>query len=210
MTRWIEIPILLALAAPGKAEVMLNEILADPAQDWDGSGAVHSRDDEWVEIVNLGATTIDLTGVRIAAADTTWRYEFDGELPAGEARVVYGSASYAWEQATGNPAYGLRLANTGGEITLWRLSEADTTLIDQATYLDEDADDDRSTGRLASDPSEWVLFDALNPYDGDPPPRSTGCPPSPGTTNECLSPATEATWSEVKSFYVDPWGADLE
>lgn len=204
MTRWITL-LLLAGAATGRAEVMINEVLADPAQDWDGSGTVSSRDDEWVEIANLGPDAIDLTGVRLAAPDTTWRYEFSGTLASGDVRVVYGSGAYAWEQETGNPAYGLRLANGGGELTLWRLTETDTTLVDGITYLDDEADDDRSAGRLASDPTEWVLFDGLNPYEGDPPPRSTGCAPSPGTTNECLSPTSEHTWAEVKSLFVEPW-----
>jgi hypothetical protein len=184
--------------------VAINEVLADPARDWNGDAATHSRDDEWVEIVNLSGAPVDLTGYRLAAADTTWRFEFTGALLPGEVRVAYGRQSYEWEQATGNPAFGFRLSNEGGTLGLWRLGASDTMLVDQVSYTNEDAEDDRSAGRLETDPSEWVVFDGLNRYDGDPPPISTGCPPTPGGTNHCLTPAREQTWSEIKSMYRDP------
>ena len=191
--------------APALAEVTMNEILADPASDWNGDGDVSARDDEWIEIANLTSQPIDLTGVRIASADTTWRYEFAGVLSPMEVRVVYGLDAWEWERETGNPAFGLRLTNTGGTVGLWRLTDSDTTQIELITYLDEEAEDDRSAGRLQSDPGEWVLFDARNPYDGEPPPYSTRCDPTPGFTNECLVPALEQSWGRIKAIYSGDW-----
>jgi len=205
MRNWIPwtVPGVLALSGPVQADVVFNEVLADPASDWNGDGTVHSRDDEWIEIVNDSETSIDLAGVRIASADTAWRYEFSGTLAAHTVRVVYGHESYAWEQETGNPAYGLRLSNTGGTITLWRLTESDTLLVDQVEYLDAEAEDDRSGGRPASSPDEWLLFDALNPYTGDPPPYPTGCQPSPGLSNQCTLPVLDESWGLIKEIYGD-------
>lgn len=196
----------LALAcatSPATANVLVNELMADPASDWNGDGATHARDDEWLEIVNTSTSPADLTGLRLASADTTWRYEFAGKLEPGGVRVIFGSDSYAWEQATGNPAFGLRLTNTGGTIGLWRVTATDTTLVDEVTYLDADAEDDRSAGRLDVNPDEWVLFDGLNPYGGEAPPVSTGCPPTPGATNECLTPVRESSWGTLKMLYDD-------
>jgi hypothetical protein len=195
--------VLVALLAPqGHAqEVLVNEVLADPASDWNGDATIHSRDDEWVEIVNASATTVDLAGFRLASADTTWRYGFTGLLGPGEVRVVYGSDAYAWEQESGNPAYGLRLTNTGATIGLWQITATDTVLVDEVTYSDEAAEDDRSAGRLDTSLEEWVLYDGLNPYDGAAPPVSTGCPPTPGTTNQCLTPVIESSWGAVKAAY---------
>jgi len=190
-----------ALSGDARGELLINEVLADPATDWNGDTTVHSRDDEWVEIINTSGTSADLTGVRIASADTTWRYEFEGSLAAGATRVVFGSDAYAWEQESGNPAFGLRFTNTGATIGLWRVSAMDTVLVDEVSYTDDEAEDDRSAGRLDSDPDQWVLYDLLNPYDGEPPPIATGCPPTPGATNECLAPALERTWGGVKSLY---------
>jgi hypothetical protein len=199
---------LLLVAAPARAQLLINEVLADPARDWNGDGATHSRDDEWVEIVNASVGTVDLAGYRLASPDTTWRFELSGSLGPGGVRVVYGREAYEWEQATGNPAFGFRLSNEGGSLLLFRLGASDTTVVDEISYLDEDAEDDRSAGRLESDPTDWVLFDGLNRYDGDPPPVSTGCPPTPGGTNHCLTPAREQSWSEIKSLYQEPGGSE--
>jgi len=192
------VALLVHAAGAAQSDVLINEILADPSLDWDGSGAYSSRDDEWVEIVNTGPNPVDLAGYRLAGADTSWRYEFAGVLAPGAVRVVYGSASYAWEQDTGNPAYGLRLANTGGAISLWRLGVADTLMIDCYGYVDHEADDDRSSGRLPDGGAQWELFDALNPYTGDTAPLASGCSPTPGATISCPTPVRPVTWGRVK------------
>lgn len=184
-----------------RAQVVLNEVLADPNRDWDGNGSLSSRDDEWVEIVNAGAAPVSLAGYRIAGADTVWRYEFSGTLAPGEVRVVYGSGSYAWEQATGNPLFGLRLSNTGGTVLLWRLAGPDTTLVDSYTYKDHEAEDDRSSGRVPDGGPEWRLFDAMNPYTGGVVPKGSGCSPSPGAPFACPTPVTPGTWGKMKRIF---------
>lgn len=152
---WMVCAFLALCAAPACAGVVLNEVLADPACDWNDDGSVSYRDDEWVEIVNTGPGAVDMTGWRIATADTSWRYEFTGVLSAGARLVVTGRMSYDWEHSFGCAAYGLRLGNEGDTVMLWRLAGADTTLIDSVTYGDEDAEDDRSTGRLPDGTGSW-------------------------------------------------------
>lgn len=183
------------------ADVVLNEILADPARDWNGDGEIHFRDDEWVEITNPGPGAVSLDGYRIAGADSTWRYGFTGTLEAGETRVVFGSQSYQWEQDHGHPQYGFRLANGGGIVGLWRLTPGDTVLVDAYTYLDHEAEDDRSSGRLPDGSGDWALFDSLNPYPGTELPVGTGCAPSPGAAAVCPAPVEPATWGMVKSRF---------
>jgi hypothetical protein len=178
--------------------ILLNEVLADPARDWDGDGLVNSRDDEWVEIVNAGTATVDLAGFRLAGADTAWRYAFSGLLAPGEVRVVYGSAAYDWESANGEALYGLRLNNAGGAITLWRWSPTDSVMVDCYTYADHEADDDRSSGRAPDGGEAWRLFDSMNPYTGAVPPLGTGCGPSPGAPVFCPTPAVGRTWGSLK------------
>ena len=181
--------------------LMLNEILADPQRDWNGDGILHSRDDEWVEIVNVGISTVTLDDYRLAGADTSWRYGFTGTLAPGAVLVVYGNQSYAWEDQNGAPRFGLRLTNTGGTIGLWRLSDGDTVRVDSYSYVDHEADPDRSTGRLPDGGSTWRLFDSLNPYPGTEIPLGTGCAPSPGTLFLCPTPARTATWGSLKTRY---------
>jgi hypothetical protein len=193
--------LVMAAAHPalGNPSVALNEVLADPARDWDGDQAVNAANDEWVEIVNTGATPADLTGLRLGDTDKVWAYGFTGTLPVEGKVVVYGSTSKAWQTANGLSAFGLRLSNTGDTIVLWHVTATDTTMIDQYTFVDHEAEDDRSSGRRPDGGSTWELFDALNPYTGGAPPAGNGCAPSPGLPNNCLTPVEQTTWGQIKA-----------
>ena len=179
----------------------INEFLAGPARDWDGSGAFSSRDDEWVEVLNAGSVSLDLTGYVLTDGDSIPRYAFSGSLAAGEHLVVYGRASYDWERANGFPAFGLSLANTGDAVMLWQVVGSDTVLVDSTAYRSHEAAADRAVGRL-NDTGEWSLFDGLNPYTGTTPPVGTGRNPTPGTPNLCgVTPSRAVTWGRVKTIY---------
>src|SRR5262249_23538037 len=103
-----------ALDAPAvPCDVLLNEILAGPPRDWNGDGTVSSRDDEWVEIVNLGATAADLSGYLLSDADSTMRFAFTGLLEAGGHQVIYGLQAVEWQRGNGRAISGLSLNNSG-------------------------------------------------------------------------------------------------
>lgn len=185
------------------AQVVVNEFVADPAQDWDGDGVLNSRDDEWIEIANLGQGAVDLAGLRLAdgAGAPVWRYEFAGVLEGGGVRIVRGSDAEAWEEANGFPVYGLSLNNTGDRIALYRISGADTALVDEYTFAEVATRDDRAIGRRVDIPSEWVVFDAYNPCTTSCDPAGTGCYPSPGSKNTCLTATESRTWGAIKVLY---------
>ena len=187
-----------AAAAP---DVRLSEILAGPTRDWDGSGAVSSRDDEWIEIVNGGPTTADLSPYFVTDGDSIPRFGFSGLIAPGAVLLVTGAASVAWERATAHPVFGLSLANTGDKVLLWKVTGSDTSLVDGYTYKSHEAASDRAVGRTP-DGSEWKLEDALNAYTGATPPNGTGCAPSPGAPNDCgVTATTHETWGRLKSLY---------
>jgi hypothetical protein len=190
-----------AIARPAwcNPEVALNEVLADPARDWDGDQTIDATDDEWVEIVNTGAVPADLTGLRLGDLDRAWAYEFNGTLAIGGRIVVFGSASQAWQVANGEPAFGHRLANVGDTVVLWHVTATDTVVVDQVTFVDHEAEDDRSSGRRPDGGATWELFDLLNPYTGTTPPFGNGCAPTPGESNACLTPVDETTWGQIKA-----------
>jgi hypothetical protein len=198
------IVLLLLLTAPAvhaQSSLRLNELLAGPARDWDGSGALSTRDDEWVEILNTGAGPVDLTGYLITDGDLLPRFAFTGSLAPGAVRVVYGKESYDWERANGFPAFGLSLANTGDQVMLWQVVGPDTVLVDSYTYLPHEAAADRAAGRLPGG-GTWTLEDGLNPYSGSTPPLGTGCLPTPGGGNACgATPVRVASWGRVKTLY---------
>lgn len=192
-----------ALAAQASAQIVINEFVADPARDWDGDGTANYRDDEWVEIRNLGSAPVDLSDYRLADAEgpVVFRYGFAGTLEPGAVRVVYGSDSRAWEEANGFPLYGLSLNNAGDRVSLYRIAGNDAVLVDDYSYGEVAARDDRSIGRRADAPSEWITFDALNPCTASCDPAGTGCFPSPGSPNTCLTPVEPATWGSIKQIY---------
>lgn len=188
-------------ATPASAALELNEILAGPARDWDGSGAFSSRDDEWVEVRNSGAAPIDLTGFLITDGDSLPRIALSGTLGPGAHRVVYGRESYEWEQANGFPAFGLSLGNSGDSVLLWQIVGPETLLVDAYTYRSHEAAADRASGR-SPDGGAWAVFDGLNPYTGSTPPAGNGCVPTPGAINLCDStPNLARTWGQVKTRY---------
>lgn len=193
-----------ATANPACAEetLRLNEILAAPARDWDGSGAFSSRDDEWVEVINPGTGPIDLSSFMLTDGDSLPRFRFDGALAAGAVLLVTGRMSYDWERANGQPAFGLSLGNTGDTVMLWHLSGTDTTLVESYTYRAHESAADRSVGRAIDSPNGWQLFDALNPYTGSALPAGNGCAPTPGAINTCgLTEAPATSWGRLKALY---------
>jgi hypothetical protein len=194
---------LLALAPlpANAATLQINEVLAGPARDWDGNGAVSTRDDEWVEIVNVSDLAVDLAGFIITDGDSLPRYALSGTLGSGERRVVYGRESYDWERANGYPAFGLSLANSGDAVVLWQVQGPDTAVVDAYTYRSHEAAADRSVGRL-NDTGAWTLFDGLNPYTGTTEPHGTGCNPSPSAANACgPTSVRRSSWGALKLLY---------
>jgi hypothetical protein len=190
----------------GRCGLCVNEIMADPATDWDGNGSYSAVDDEWVELYNSGPAHVNLGEFELTD-DTGYRtYGFaDGdELGVGEAIVIYGSMSKVWQSNHGVTAYGFRLGNDGDTVILWQVAGGDTVLVDSHTYNTYEAEDDRSTGRNPDGIGPWQIFDALNPYTGTTPPAGNGLPPTPGRPNAGDPPPVEAvgpSWGEVKSLF---------
>jgi hypothetical protein len=196
----------LLLPAGAGAGLCLNEIMADPASDWDGSGAYSSRDDEWIEIYNAGPGHVDLHEYLLSddSGLLTFGFGAGDVLAVGEARVVFGSQSVAWQQAHGQSAYGLRLGNDGDTAILWQLAGTDTLLVDSHTFNTYEADDDRSTGRNPDGVGVWEIFDALNPYSGTTPPLGNGLAPTPGAPNvedPPPVPVEQQSWGGVKAHF---------
>ena len=197
--------ILLAVAVSAGAQVVINEIMADPARDWDGDGEYNYRDDEWIEIMNCGSSTVDISGYLISDGDgdPVWRFGFAGVLPPGATLVVYGSESREWEESNGQAVYGLSLNNTGDQVSLYKVEDGDTVLVESVAFDDKTAEDDRSLGRSVMDPGVWELFDALNPCTTNCVPAGNGCMPTPGFGNGCTASAGDDSWGSIKMKYLE-------
>jgi hypothetical protein len=191
-------------SSPAAAAVVLSEILGDPARDWNGSGAVDSRDDEWVEVLNTGPDAVDLAEYYLRdALGTEPHLRLSGLLATGEVRVFYGSDAAAWQTAQGLTLTGLSLNNAGDTVELHRgvPGEPGSQLVDVYIYRDHEAEDDRSSARLPN--GTWILFDYYLPYSGSLTPGGSGCAPSPGVVNVCEGNVADerSSWGGLKSDY---------
>lgn len=197
--------ILLTIAGLSQAEVVINEVLADPARDWNGDGETDTKLDEWVEVYNPGPEGVFLTQywLRDGLGDTPHLNMF-GWLDVGETAVFYGHHAVAWQQENGAGSSGLSLNNGGDTVLLLRTNDENPDqldVVDSYTYPAHVGQDDRSVGRDPDDLS-WLLFDGLNAYDGTVEPLGTGCEPTPGAVNGCDgTPLEEASWSAVKQLF---------
>jgi hypothetical protein len=196
----LTLALLVALCAgPASAQVVLNELLPDPASDWsptDGDEEYSSVNDEWVEIFNAGSSAVDITGWRLrdAVSDSSWRFGFSGTLGPGEFFVVYGNEAYQWEDANGYARNGLSLNNSGDTVTL--VSADLSTVVDAVSYESGDIGDDRSWGRVPDGSPNWECNDGMNPAS----PPGSGIPPTPGEPN--IGAPVEATdWGRIKALY---------
>ena len=201
-------PLVLILSLPvgSFAQVLLNEVLADPITDWSGDGIIDFKNDEWIEIANGGSAPVDLAAYWLSdsGTDPAVRYRFSGSLAPGAAFAVTGAMAVAWQAETGNGSAGLSLSNSGGEVALFRDEGGEAVQVDLVAYTSYQMDDDRSLGRFPSGAGEWILFDGLNLYHGNQEPGSTGCLPSLGQPNVCAQvPVAEASIGQVKQSYGD-------
>lgn len=187
--------------------IIINEILADPATDWDGDGTVDPKGDEWIEIRNIDTVPIDLSDywLRDSSGETP-DLRLSGVADPDEHIVFFGSDAVRWQAANGLSTTGFALNNTGDLVQLLRTVPGTDPIQYEVMFAaivrDHEAEDDRSAG-FALDHAAWLLFDALNPYTGAQEPVGTGCAPSPGADNLCgPQVATEAaTFGEVKATY---------
>ena len=102
------------------SDFRINEFLAGPARDWDGDGVLSTRDDEWVEFVNTGGATLDLSSFYFTDGDSIPRYAFTGRSRPAAGVWCSAAMPYDWEKATSHPAFGLSLGNTGDQVILWQ------------------------------------------------------------------------------------------
>lgn len=156
----------------------LNEILPAPDSDWDGNLAFDSSDDEWVEIFNTADSSLDLSGhYLLNGSGRLIVYGFEGTLAPNSPLVVYGTSARQWQASNGRSTIGLSLNNSGDNVYLARISGSDTTIIDSLVYSSSQVRYDCSIGREADGIGNWVLFDHLNPSNGN------GLDPTPGLSN---------------------------
>ncbi len=194
-----------AWVRPAVAAVQINEILADPASDWDHDGAVDFKLDEWIEVINLGTEPADLQDYWFKDESASEpRFRLTGVIDPGQTAVFYGSDAVAWQAANGVSTTGFSLNNGGDTVYLLRgPAGGPWETIESVTYPDHAAEDDRSYGRSSDGPG-WFLYDGLYPYSGSLEPQGNGCVPTPAEPNLChtLVPDQKTSFSTLKATFM--------
>lgn len=160
------------------SQVVLNEVLPAPTTDWTDNGIFASAEDEWIEIVNVGATIVSVDDLLVsdaAGGPSTPRAGLSGTLAPGEHLFLTGEQAADWESLNGFPQLGLSLNNSGDTVYLFQVSGAETTVVDSLTYGSE-AGANVSLGRDPDGTGTWAVCDAL--LEG-----GSGWQPTPGGAN---------------------------
>lgn len=190
--------------APGAAQLRISEVLSAPTEDYDLDGEVDSKSDEYVEVHNPSAETVQLANwfLRDGTGDA-YHYGFAGSIPPGGTLVVTGTMSQVWQANNDAGTSGLSLNNTGDVVELWFADpESTPVLIDTVTVPPHAAQAGRSIA-LDFVTDEYVLHDALAPYGGASVPLATGCAPNPGIPGTCTGgvPTAARAWGALKADY---------
>lgn len=87
-----------AQSSPQVAALIINEYLADPADDItgdaNGDGTRSASQDEFVELINIGSAPLNVGGFTISdAAQVRFTFPAGKIIPAGEAAVVFGGGT---------------------------------------------------------------------------------------------------------------------
>ncbi|MCB8976351.1 MAG: lamin tail domain-containing protein [Ardenticatenaceae bacterium] len=126
--------------------VVINEYLADPADDLpgdaNGDGTRDSSDDEFIEIVNVSGADLDVSGWTLSdAVQVRHTFPADSVIPAGCTAVIFGGGvptggfGGALVQTASTGALGLN--NTGDTLTL-EDSAASTLAVDYGSEAGND------------------------------------------------------------------------
>ncbi len=140
-----------SLTVRSRPQLQISEILADPPRglrgDANGDGKRHAYEDEFVEILNTGKTSIDLSGCRLAdAKKSTFAFPPQSHLPPGERAVIFGG---------GHPQ-GRYVFSAGGRIGDGLGNKRDAVFILAAEVADTLARAHYSLARAPAQSLVWV------------------------------------------------------
>lgn len=161
---------------PAEGRIILNEVLADPPRGFDasGDGVASTTGDEFVELLNVGGQSVDLSGWQIRDSYGVRATLPEVELAPGAAFVVFGGAGLGagWTSATAYGADSLGLNNGGDTVSLLDASGA---TIDSLSYGAEGGQDQSLVRAQDGDPgAEWVLHGSRSAQPASPGSRADG------------------------------------
>lgn len=180
----LDVPSCVASSSPAAraGDLVINEILADPAAgaDANGDGIASTTGDEFVELVSTASGPVDIGGVTLSdAKQVRFTFPVGTVLGAGEAVVVFGGGNVAnfgelggalvFATSPNGDAGTLGLNNAGDEL---QLRDKDFGVIAVASYGAEGGQDQSLTLQPQVTGVTWVQHASA--------PGAAGAPFSPG------------------------------
>ncbi len=185
----LAVALLIALpATSASGALIINEVHFDPAANIDGrgdangDGTAHYKEDEFVEILNTGPTTVDISGYRIGDNDRAWAELF--AFPSGttitvnELVTLFGGGTptgFTNQVFTDDGDIGSGLGNDNENVFLISADQADTVevywgsavpLSSNATQITSaSSDPDQSYTRSPDGGSSWELHSVADTED---------------------------------------------
>jgi hypothetical protein len=159
-----------AVCDPVTQDLIINEILADPAGDItgdsNGDGTRDGTEDEFIEFYNTGSTNFDLSGYVISDGsnggdNTRHTFEQGTIIPANSFLVVFGGGTptgFANGTAIVSSSGALGLNNSTDSVIL---KNASGNIVVQVDYTD--GGNDQSVGRSPDFTGEFVLHTTIPP-----------------------------------------------
>jgi hypothetical protein len=176
--------------------VVLNEFLPQAATDWNQDGATDT-DDEYIEIMNIGTTPVNLFGWKLDDADpSTPAFAIPGQLLSQGQRLAY----FANDT-------GLQLPDGGGSVRLYR----QTVVVDSFTYPVVTRAD-IAWCRLPDGTGAWVF--GCNPTPDQPNQAAEGVipgatpPPTPPPSGEAPPPVSSLCLEQAEDYPPSVYSAE--
>lgn len=154
-----------AVCDPLTQDLIINEILADPAGDItgdsNGDGTRNGTEDEFIELYNAGTQPLDISGYTMEDGYST-RHTFPAQttIGSGEFFVLFGGGSVdnfnGNSQVSSSGSLGL---NNGTDSVI--LKNASGNIVVQVDYTD--GGNDQSVGRSPDFTGEFVLHTTISP-----------------------------------------------
>jgi hypothetical protein len=165
------------VAAPASGQIVINEVMPAPGTDWTQNGIFVSAEDEWLELYNVGSSSVDVTGWLVGDSSggaATPRLGLSGSIAPGGWLYLTGEMSSDWESTNGFPSVGLSLNNSSDTVYLYDPSGGTPVVVDSLAWTGGATN--VSVGRLPDGSATVVDFDALTA-------SGTGAQPTPGGPN---------------------------
>lgn len=159
-------------ATTAQGALIINEVHFDPAANIDhrgdanGDGAAHYKEDEFVEILNTGPTTVNIGGYRIGDNDRAWGdlFAFPGgtTIVVNELVTLFGGGTptgFTNQVFTDDGSIGSGLGNDNENVFLISADQADTVEIYWGSAVPYNSADAVQISGAESDPNESYTRD---------------------------------------------------